>query len=207
MFNLLVQIDHDESKWDDNHSQWYDISHIRNRLFEYTATAVKDSFSTAEGPDLQALTALPCLFTYEGDDVVGRIGRIVNHRTKAGNLEIFYELPQHYPPIALNDDHVFESLGIVHSFERSRTHWAVKDIDLFEYAFALLHGMPASGPIVESRHLSRIWGRNHKSKVLAFLSHRAEHKSKVAAVKEKLEQSGVRCFVAHEDILPTLEWQ
>ena len=168
---------------------------------------MKTSFSTPDGPNLAALTELPCLFTYEGDDVVGRIGKIVNSRSKSQGLEIFYELPSHYPQIALDNDDVFKALGIVQPFERSRTHWAVKDVDLFEYATRLLQNRIGDTRFVDHHDMGRVWGMDYNSRVLTFLSHRGEYKRQVAAVKADLEKQGVRCFVAHEDITPTLDWQ
>jgi hypothetical protein len=40
-----------------------------------------------------------------------------------------------------------------------------------------------------------------------FLSHKAEVKKETAALKDKLKLYGISCFVAHEDIHPTKEWQ
>lgn len=40
-----------------------------------------------------------------------------------------------------------------------------------------------------------------------FLSHKAEHKVEVAALKTALGEYGLTCFVAHEDIVPTKAWQ
>jgi len=40
-----------------------------------------------------------------------------------------------------------------------------------------------------------------------FLSHKAAHKKYAGELKEKLDLRGVSCFVAHEDIEPTREWQ
>ena len=40
-----------------------------------------------------------------------------------------------------------------------------------------------------------------------FLSHKAEVKKEAATLKDKLKLYGISCFVAHEDIHPTKEWQ
>ena len=40
-----------------------------------------------------------------------------------------------------------------------------------------------------------------------FLSHKAEHKKQATELKWALSSFGVTCFVAHEDIEPTKEWQ
>ena len=50
----------------------------------------------------------------------------------------------------------------------------------------------------------RIWGADG---FRLFLSHKSEVKKETAALKEKLQTFGVSCFVAHEDIHPTQEWQ
>jgi hypothetical protein len=51
---------------------------------------------------------------------------------------------------------------------------------------------------------NRIWD---KECFRVFLSHKAEVKKETAALKKKLRIYGVSCFVAHEDIHPTKEWQ
>ena len=50
----------------------------------------------------------------------------------------------------------------------------------------------------------RIWG-NKGYRV--FLGHKAEVKKETADLKENLKLFGISCFVAHEDIHPTREWQ
>jgi hypothetical protein len=51
---------------------------------------------------------------------------------------------------------------------------------------------------------ARVWG---DSGYRVFLSHKAEVKKKTAELKDSLAVFGVSCFVAHEDIHPTKEWQ
>jgi hypothetical protein len=51
---------------------------------------------------------------------------------------------------------------------------------------------------------NRIWGDEGYR---VFLSHKAEVKKETAGLKKKLNLLGVSCFVAHEDINPTKEWQ
>ena len=40
-----------------------------------------------------------------------------------------------------------------------------------------------------------------------FLSHRACYRKQVAHVREHLESQGVSCFLAHEDVTPSMMWQ
>ena len=58
--------------------------------------------------------------------------------------------------------------------------------------------------IVSSSATDRIWG---KDGYRVFLTHKAEVKKETAALKDKLKVYGISCFVAHEDIHPTKEWQ
>ena len=57
---------------------------------------------------------------------------------------------------------------------------------------------------IPPQSLTRIWGTGH---VRVFLSHKAEYKKPTSKLKECLGKYGIACFVAHEDIEPTEEWQ
>ncbi len=59
-------------------------------------------------------------------------------------------------------------------------------------------------PQLSSEDITRIWG---DKTLRLFLSHKSGHKANVAKIKEELSILGVSCFVAHEDIEPTKEWQ
>jgi len=56
---------------------------------------------------------------------------------------------------------------------------------------------------ISNNALERIWKPAY---VRAFLTHKAEYKSKAGELKDELERYGVSCFVAHKDIEPTKEW-
>ena len=51
---------------------------------------------------------------------------------------------------------------------------------------------------------NRIWGEGG---FRVFLSHKSEVKKETSKLKEGLRLFGISCFVAHEDIHPTKEWQ
>ncbi len=57
---------------------------------------------------------------------------------------------------------------------------------------------------IKPKAADRIW---EKGKYRIFLSHKADVKKETALLKDKLSIYGVSCFVAHEDITPTQEWQ
>ena len=58
--------------------------------------------------------------------------------------------------------------------------------------------------IIQPDTVARIWG---DGSFRLFLSHKTEVKKEVAELKLKLSLYGINCFVAHEDILPTKQWQ
>lgn len=147
MYNLLVMSSISYDEWERNQGRWYDLSFFeeRNRVLSYTDSAVKEKFTGTDGrADFDALIALPCLFTYEGRGVVGAIGQISKVKFDGRVLQIKYYLPSVYPKIEIGDNRVLEDLGIIRH-EMGTTHWAVKDIDLFEAVTRLLYGMSEEG--------------------------------------------------------------
>jgi TIR domain len=67
----------------------------------------------------------------------------------------------------------------------------------------LLHETPLKIPS-SSDDLARIWRPGF---LRMFVSHKSEHKKEASDLKAKLLTYGISCFVAHEDIEPTQEWQ
>ncbi len=57
---------------------------------------------------------------------------------------------------------------------------------------------------VPPKSLARLWD---VGQVRVFLSHKAEYKKGTSQLKDCLKRYGIACFVAHEDIEPTEEWQ
>ena len=209
LYNLLMKSSWDYNEWEENQGRLYDVSRLAERISEYTAEAIMQRFSASGGVDFDALVQFPCLFTYEGLDVVGSIGRISEMRSDRGQRRIIYTLPSIYPRIQLNEESVFEALGIETGrfSEQHRTHWAVKDIDLFEVTTTLLHQDGNVPVVLTGAEMNRVWGEGRRRKKLVFLSHRASYRRQVAGVREHLENQGLRCFVAHEDVNPSTIWQ
>ena len=209
MYNLLKVSSQSQDEWEQNQGYLYDVSFLSGRVFEYTDEALKRQFTGIDGTDFGALMKFPCLFTYEGIDVTGSIGRISEVRSDSQRFEIIYTLPNIYPKIVMNEERVFEALGMGtnRSFERGRTHWAVKDVDLFEVTTRLLYDADHAQVVLSAEDMNRVWGNGYKNSKLVFLSHRAGYRRQVSAVREQLENQGLRCFLAHEDVTPSMIWQ
>ena len=209
MYNLLMKSYGDYDEWEQNQGRLWDVSFLTGRIFEHTEEILKQEFTGLDGPNYDALIKLPCLFTYEGGDVVGSIGRISEVKVEAGKFEITYTLPDVYPKIQINEDTVSQALGMGsrRSRERGRTHWAVKNIDLFEVTTKLLRDSRNAPILLSDLEMNRIWGEGHKGKQLVFLSHRAKFRRQVSDIKVQLENQGLRCFLAHDDVTPSMIWQ
>ncbi len=206
MYNLLIVASQYYDEWEENHGQLFDVNFFAGRIFEHTEETLKQRYTSNGRPDFDALTKLPCLFTYEGSDVVGSIGRIGEARLENGKHQITYSLPNAYPRIHINNDTVFEALGIGVR-ERYRTHWAVKDVDLFDVTTRMLHKAGNVPVVLTGEEMNRVWGDARTRKKLVFLSHRAAYRGQVAQVREQLEKHDLRCFVAHNDVNPSTIWQ
>lgn len=105
-----------------------------SRLGEYTATAIKERLGLPGNPDMQQLMALPTLFAYEAfRGQPARVGQVTRIRHGTGNHLLFdFALDPAIP--AIGHDRIAElewELDIT-KWEMNRTHWAIKDLDLFE---------------------------------------------------------------------------
>lgn len=102
------------------------------RIFEHTVNALARQFEDLESPVVETLLACPALFAYESPvGIDARVGRVTRIRTRAGrDVRIGFELDDRVPPIS--PERLVElawELDIT-DWEFSRTHWAVKDVDL-----------------------------------------------------------------------------
>jgi hypothetical protein len=125
VFNLLVR----SSPW----GQSRDTVDI-GRIFEYTADDVAASFKGSdEKPLFDKLIRLPCLFMQEGrQDELAYVGRITNASIVGRQVSIEYTFERDLPSLlnsTIYSNKVDFDMPI--DFEFGRTHWAVKDADLY----------------------------------------------------------------------------
>jgi hypothetical protein len=124
VFNLLVQY----SPWGEGR----DTVSV-GRVFEHTDEAIAASFKDGKKLLLDKLISNPCLFMQEGvHDELARVGTITRARIVGSEVSIEYTYDLDIPPL-LNSTIYSNKIdfAIPHDFEFSRTHWAVKDVDLY----------------------------------------------------------------------------
>jgi hypothetical protein len=113
------------------------------RVFEYTDETLIARFKTEGRIDLDGLAALPCLFVEEtsrGRSQVAHVGMIVRARAIGADIVLDYAYDLEILAVAQSilEEHATD-LEMA-DFEFSRTHWAVKDLDL--YRFLLKNAQP-----------------------------------------------------------------
>lgn len=105
------------------------------RMFEYTDDHISDQFRENGSPLLERLTALPCIFCEEGmTDEVARVGQI--NRARVSGRDVALEISFDLEVPTLKNSMLYENrveLSMLHDFEFSRNHWAIKDIDLYRF--------------------------------------------------------------------------
>jgi len=107
----------------------------RGRTLEHTEEDLKTRFKPNGVLDLAAVSQLPCLFVaetqHDNSQDAAHVGTITRARFGGSDYNLEYTYDPDIPPIP---NSVLRSmageLGI-EEFEFNRTHWAIKDVDLF----------------------------------------------------------------------------
>ncbi|GAB4063819.1 FRG domain-containing protein [Uliginosibacterium sediminicola] len=103
----------------------------RSRFLEYTEDEISAKFGgDLSSSQIQALISLPCLFMYENFDGDTQTGRLTSISMNGRTIEVSYQLDD-LPPISINDIQDFGKRIGLQRWELTRTHWAIKDIDLY----------------------------------------------------------------------------
>ena len=124
MYNLLVTAK--QGAWDE---PFYEFD--KSRFLEYTTESVAEAFKSLNHSLIEILKGYPCIFAYEGEDKDLRIGYLTSIKERGRRLLIEFELDQNIPPIPFVDIEPIAPLLDIRDWEINRTHWAVKDEDLF----------------------------------------------------------------------------
>lgn len=126
MFNLLISASPDS--WE---SGTYEFERAR-AIVEYTDNEISERYKNFDAKAIEELKGFPCLFGTESECTESRVGYITNIQPKASSVIIEFELDDNIPPLKRG---VIENLRKeidLGKFELYRTHWAVKDEQLFD---------------------------------------------------------------------------
>ncbi|MEC4890706.1 MAG: FRG domain-containing protein [Nitrospira sp.] len=125
MYNLLVTSMN--GAWDKG---FYEFD--KSRFLEYTNEDIASALQELSASHIENLKSYPTLFAYEGIDSDVRIGYLTSIKERGRNLLIEFEFEQNIAPIPFAQIQPIAPLLDIRSWEMNRTHWAVKDEDLFE---------------------------------------------------------------------------
>jgi hypothetical protein len=163
-----------------------------SRALEYTEQRLVDRFQAAGQFDLQALLSLPALFLEESSgrgEQVAPVGTITRARVFGREISLEYIFDQSIPPLTNSRLAEFAAELDIHDFEFHRTHWAVKEVDLFK---VLLRNMQPR------RQLPRVFQLADPESieptlVSAMMPFSAPFDAVYEAIRNAAELAGLRC--------------
>lgn len=175
MFNLLVTAA--ENAWD-LPAYEYD----RTRFLEHTAESIKIRLKDLSLEAVEQLKSFPTLFTYEGDDEEVRVGYIRRIRERGRSILIEYEFDEAIKPFNFSQLTPLMIKLDIGTWEMHRTHWAVKDEDLFEIL--------ESASLIDSSFVSddHLPGRVEEMRFKVAFSFPGEKRDYVAAVATEVKK-------------------
>ncbi len=127
MYNLIVTAE--AGAWDRRR-----YSMPLSRLGEYSPESFKARYRPLDERAVSELASFPTLFAYEDpEDLPARVGRVTRiTRPSGSDLRFEFEIEPEVPPISPVQ---LAEMGWdldIGGLEMNRTHWAVKDVELFD---------------------------------------------------------------------------
>jgi predicted nucleotide-binding protein len=126
MYNLLIS--HSADAWEQG---VYEIE-IARVAREYTEESISERYRDLSPDAIDELKTFPSIFAIEGEEVPSRIGKITSIKKKPGMVRFEFVFDDTLPVIPegfLGKNSIHFELG---RFELTRTHWAIKDGDLWD---------------------------------------------------------------------------
>lgn len=210
MYNFIVTAQ--RGAWD---NQVYEID--RGRFLEYSSDEVAARFKDLKSRQLEALQGLPCLFAYEGEEAMS-LGRLLSIEPRGRSLRIKFELSPGIPPVAYIDIARLRLQLDIRDWEMNRTHWAVKNEDLFgilRSAGLLPHGIdqpPAAEPLPDpepaDQHVESVGdfirvvlGLNQAGKEVFYRGHSSKARYRLEPSVFRKDAAGNYIYLHEEDRL------
>ena len=175
MYNLLVTAA--EGAWN---LPAYEFD--RTRFLEHSASSVRAQFATLTAEVIEKLKSLPSIFAYEGDDEPVRVGYIRRIREHGRSILLEYEFDDAIPAFNFSRLAPLKIDLDIGQWEMSRTHWAVKDENLFEI---LAKAGLIDASFIGEGHLP---GRVDEMRFKVALSFPGEKRDYVAAIVGELKK-------------------
>jgi hypothetical protein len=154
----------------------------RDRFCEYTSPVLRQRFKELTAEVIEELMSFPALFAYEGNTDDVRIGYLRRIKERPRSILIQYDFEPNIPAIPFSKLAGLKTRLDIEEWEMSRTHWALKDEDMFE----ILH---SAGLIDETFSSSTGYvGRVEEMRFKVALSFPGEKRAYVSAVAKELNR-------------------
>jgi len=126
MYNLLIASSADA--WDQGVFEFP----VERVVREYTEDSISERYRDLSDEAIEELKLFPSIFAIEGEERPSRIGYITSIKNRPGRVRIEFIFDEAVPPLPedfLDTHSILFDLG---RFELSRTHWAIKEGNLWE---------------------------------------------------------------------------
>lgn len=154
----------------------------RSRFGEHSEESVMEAYGELSAAAIEELKSFPALFAYEGEDENVRVGYIRRIKNRRRNILIEYEFESGIAEIPFSKIAELKMRLDIRNCEMNRTHWAVKDEDLFE----VLH---SADLIDETFHSSAgLLGRVEELQFKVALSFPGEKREYISNVADELKR-------------------
>ncbi|MEC8067354.1 MAG: AAA family ATPase [Pseudomonadota bacterium] len=127
LYSLIMH--HDDDFWETDDSY---VDFPRNRFLEYTESHIVEEFKTLNEVELNKIKDIPVLFATEHESSETKMGKITNIELLPRDIRIHFKFDKkpalfkgslHSPDLNIASD----------GYELYRTHWAIKECDLFDF--------------------------------------------------------------------------
>lgn len=183
MFNLLVS----GSGWAEGRDTMPSA-----RAFEYTRDYLVDQLKPNGQLEITKLLAFPTLFVQETSgrgDQVARIGTITNARVSGREIVLEYAYDPLVPPFTNKALQGFAADLDIDDFQFYRTHWSVKDVDLFRVLFRNMQPRRQQPTVFNLADPEII----EPSLVAVMMPFSSGFDAVYETLKRTVEESGLRC--------------
>jgi predicted nucleotide-binding protein len=126
LFNLLIA--YNPESWDKG-----SLELERSRVAaEYTADEIRERYKFLDDKAISELKNFPALFVSENESTESRIGYITDIRLRQNSVVFEFQLDPIFPRLPIGAVEAMRDEFGLGRWELSRTHWAVKDEQLFD---------------------------------------------------------------------------
>jgi hypothetical protein len=187
MYNLIVTAA--EGAWDKPN---YVLD--SSRYLEHTDDGLRQRLKALDAAAIEQLKKLPTLFAYESQvDAPARVGWVADIQQRQGEIRITPRFDAGVAPVAPETLEARKWELRINDWEMSRTHWAVKTVDLF----AALRGQQSSGTEQPPYAPPSAQPAPRSLGDRVFIVH-GRHDASKQEVARFLEQIGIEAVILHE---------